>query len=371
MFVIKESSVDLIIKPTVACNFKCTFCSSTKLSEDPKEIVELEEIEAFIKRFPNTNTVIVNGGDPLMMPPSYYWSLIDILDRHNCPATIAFTTNLWAFYKKPELWVDLFRHPRVGVATSFQYGDKRLKGDLKPFTEAEFWACSDLMLELVGYRPTFIAVIDKDNEDSVLDTVLLAARMGVEVKLNHALASGPEVDYKGVVMGNQNKFFTQADIYRHYLAIYDAGLEEHEYNTKQMTRRLRNGATTCPLARNCDQHIRALQPGGGNYFSCGAFGDDNEYPIDFQREMSGEFFTPLESQPELFSMKDACAACPMFAICNGCKKTIADTKRLGLTEHHCRTMKSLAPRIIEANGLTGQLEPTPYEDETPVLIARG
>jgi len=362
--------VDLILKPTVACNFKCTFCSSTHLSENPKDIVELSDIESFIQRFPETSTVIVNGGDPLMMSPKYYWEIIDILERNGCDATISFTTNLWGFYKKPEMWKELFNHPRLGITTSFQYGEGRRKGDSSVFTEADFIACSDAMLEHVGYRPDFITVIDRENEHTVLDTIRLAQRLGVECKLNHAIASGPEVSVGNITMGNINKLFTQAEIYKHYLAIHEAGLSEWEYNTKQMLVKLRGHATTCPLARDCDEGIRALQPGGG-YYSCGSFGDDNEYPIDFKQEMSGEFFTPLRNQPELDSMKESCYACPMFAICNGCKKTIADTKRLGLVELQCSTMKSLAPQIIKLNGLEGILVPTPYVDESIRIIAKG
>jgi sulfatase maturation enzyme AslB (radical SAM superfamily) len=70
-------------------------------------------------------------------------------------------------------------------------------------------------------------------------------------------------------------------------------------------------------------------------------------------------------------MKEACNICPMFSICNGCKKTINDTKKMGMVEQHCLKMKSLAPKIIEINGMTGILEPTPYEDESLPLIARG
>lgn len=359
--------MDLILKPTVKCNFKCTFCSSTHLSDTATDIVELADIEAFIKRFPDTNTIIVNGGDPLMMPVKYYWDIIEILDRLGCDASISFTSNLWGFYKKPSMWTELFKHERVGVTTSFQYGDKRLKGDGTPLTEDEFVAISDMFLEHVGYRPEFIAVIDKSNVDSVLDTVRLAKRLGVDAKVNYAVASGPVVNNRGVLMGNHDTMYTQADIYEQYLKIYDAGLMQWEHNTRQMVKRLRHGSTTCPLARNCDEGIRALQP-GRNYFSCGSFGDDMEYPIDLDKEMAGEFFTPLKDKEELHSMKESCNICPMFSICNGCKKTIADTKRLGLVEHHCKKMKSLAPRIIELNGLTGSLIPTPYEDESVSLI---
>lgn len=361
----------LIIKPTVNCNFACTFCSSTHLSEVAKDIVTLTDIEQCLVRFPEIQTIIVNGGDPLMMPPKYYWDLIDILDRLGMTqTTISFTTNLWAFWKKPGLWSELFNHPRLGVTTSFQYGDKRLKGDGSVFTESDFIKISNLFFSEVGYRPDFIAVIDQDNVDTVLDTVRLAERLGVEAKVNYVSASGPVVTKHGVEMGSVNNFYTQADMYRSYLEIHDAGLGEFEYNTKQMVRRLKHGNTTCPLSRNCDEGIRALQP-GQNYYSCGSFGDDQQYPIDFNKEMAGEFYTPLQVAPELDSMKESCYVCPMFSICNGCKKTIADTKRLGLVEHHCRTMKELAPRIIALNGLTGVLEPTAYVDESVKLIARG
>ena len=47
----------------------------------------------------------------------------------------------------------------------------------------------------------------------------------------------------------------------------------------------------------------------------------------------------------------------------------SDHKRLGVVEKHCRKMKTLAPAIIEANGLTGQVIPTPYynEDHTSII----
>jgi hypothetical protein len=34
-----------------------------------------------------------------------------------------------------------------------------------------------------------------------------------------------------------------------------------------------------------------------------------------------------------------------------------------MVESHCVKMKQLAPKIIEANGLTGKLEPSPYIKE--------
>lgn len=343
--------MELIIKPTEACNFKCTFCSSTDIDPDKAGLLDHDYIFKFLKRYPETTTIIVNGGDPLMVDPSYYWKIIDHLDEHNYETNISFTTNLWPFVVKPNKWVDLFRHPRMGICTSFQYGNGRLKGDYTIFTEKDFWRVSDMMLEKVGYRPDFISVMTEEDGPSAIKNVELAKEMGVECKLNYAMTSGV-----------QGSTYRLSKIYETYVEIYDRDLWRWEYNTKQMMSRLQGNATSCPQNRKCDEGIRALNP-GGDYYSCGSFGDDKDYPIDFKTEMNGGFVTPLQNDFEIQTMKQSCWLCPMFEICNGCKKTIRDMKREGQVEDHCKHMKKLAPRILEINGLDPNLV-TPYVDES-------
>jgi len=124
--------------------------------------------------------------------------------------------------------------------------------------------------------------------------------------------------------------------------------------------RLRGESTICPQTRTCDSGIRTLQP-EGDYYSCGAFGDDLDKDIDFDYEMSGGFSTPLATDLSLMSLKNACYTCPMFEICNGCKKTIKDLKQHNMVEDHCKHMKTLATDIISINSIDRQL--TPYERE--------
>ena len=342
--------MDLIVKPTELCNFKCSFCSSSKITfEDNTATLDLNKIFKFLKRFPDTQTIIVNGGDPLMMKPNYYWKIIEFLDKYDMPASISLTTNLYPFLTKPLKWKELFNHPRVGVATSFQYGGGRLKGDYSEFTEEDFWKCSDAMLEHVGYRPSFIAVIVEENEDTHIKTVELAKKMDVVCKVNYAMASG-----------SQFAPYQLSKIYERYVEIWKAGLSNWEHNTQQMMVRLRGESTICPQTRTCDSGIRTLQP-EGDYYSCGAFGDDLDKDIDFDYEMSGGFSTPLATDLSLMSLKNACYTCPMFEICNGCKKTIKDLKQHNMVEDHCKHMKTLATDIISINSIDRQL--TPYERE--------
>jgi radical SAM protein with 4Fe4S-binding SPASM domain len=362
--------MDLIIKPTELCNFKCTFCSSTKIAHHKKDLLDHNYIFRFLKRFPQTKTIIVNGGDPLMVEPDYYWRIIDWLDEHNYDTSISLTTNLWPFYKKPKKWTPLFNNDRIGVTTSFQYGGGRLKGDFTEFTEEDFWKCSDTMLEYCGYRPDFIAVVVPENEDMALKNVELAYKMsdgkepkdtfenlskekkGVECKLNYAMSSG-----------DQDKPYLLSKIYQKYVEIYERGLYPWEFNTRQMMKRIRGEITLCPQNRKCDEGIRSFNP-SGDYYSCGAFGDDKDKAIDFEAEMQGEFFTPLQKDVNLFSMKRACLECPMFNICNGCRKTIKDFKKHNVVEEHCKLMKTIAPKILKANGLN--IKVTPYVDERNV-----
>lgn len=327
--------MDLIIKPTELCNFACTFCSSTSIASSGASVLEHDKIFQFLERFPATKTIIVNGGDPLVLSPDYYWKIIRYLESKKLSTTLSFTSNLWAFYQNPEKWEELFRHPLVGVSTSFNYGSTRRVTKNQVYTEELFWKVSDLFLERVGYRPSFISVINKENEMSAIDNVRLAKKMNVECKLNYAMASGDE-----------GEPYPLSKIYKLYLEIVDEGLLPWEFNTKQMFSRIQKKATICPQNRHCDEGIRCLQP-DGDYYSCGAFGDDQKYEINFDLEMNSDRIeTPLRSAPELLSMKSDCLTCPMFGICNGCKKTISDHKKHGIVEKHCELMKTLAPEIL-------------------------
>ena len=354
--------MDLIIKPTELCNFKCTFCSSTNITDDKSMKLDLDYIYKFLIRYPETNTIIVNGGDPLMMDPQYYWDIIEWLDAHDYNTTISFTSNLWPFYKNPTKWIDLFKNPRLGITTSFQYGGGRLKGDLTVFSEEDFWNVSDAMLEHVGYRPDFISVITEENEHLAIKNVELAKKMGVECKLNYAFSSGPPVKFKNIIMGQEGKPYMLAKIYEVYVKIWELGLTDWEFNTKQMVKRLKGNSTCCPQNRKCESGIRTLQP-NGDYYSCGAFGDDRLFSIDFEKEMQGDKIFPISFEPKLQSLKQSCYTCPMFDICNGCRKTIKDLKDYNMVEQHCMKMKELAPKILESNGLTGVIYPTDYVKE--------
>lgn len=340
------SKIDLIIKSTQRCDFSCTFCSSPDIakSNSPKDDLELSKIERFLDRFPQTKTIIVNGGDPLMMKPEYYFAILKMLeDRNMDECVMSFTTNLWNYYNFPDKWRPLFRHPQVQICTSFHYGDSRQIKPGEVYTEEIFLKVMNQFKDDFGYYPHFISVITEENKHLAINNVRLAKWLGIECKMNYAMASGRE-----------SKPFPIGEMYKIYMDIYEEGLSDYEYSTKQMLARLKGSqTTTCPQNRKCDQGIRNLQPkseSGYEYNSCGSLGDDQLYPIDFEREMNGEFFTPLQDEYNLQYQKEECLSCPNFQICNGCYKTVHDLKEHNLVEHSCKFMKDFRRRAVE-NGL--------------------
>lgn len=334
--------MNLIIKPTQRCNFACKYCSSTDIakSNTAHDDLELHKIFRFLDRYPKTSQIIINGGDPLMMPPDYYFTLLDYIESNSLPTTLEFCSNLWDYYKKPKKWAKLFSHEKVNIGTSFNYGEERILPDGRILTESLFLDIIYKFKNEFGHFPPFVAVVTNENISRAIDNVRLAKELNVVCKLNFELNSGRAAG--GVTLGK---------MYHIYLQIFKEGLSDFESNTDIIIKKIKGiESNMCPHNRKCDEGIRNLQPesqSGYSYNSCGAFGDDQKYEINFEAEMQGGFFTPLQSALEIQYQKEECLSCPNFSFCNGCYKTVSDHKRLGLVEESCIEMKSFRKEILK------------------------
>jgi radical SAM protein with 4Fe4S-binding SPASM domain len=317
--------MDLVLKPSEVCNFKCTFCSSPTLSNDTKNKLDLKFLKEFLETHEVT-TVIINGGDPLALPYEYLEKLIDICLSFNSVQSVSLTTNLWAFYKEPDKWEPILKKDRVNMLTSFQYGDRRLIDEKTVYTEELFWKVSDLCLERLGYRPMFISVLDYDNADTAIQTIELAKRMGVECKINYIFSSGRA---KGEV-------FYLADIFKIYMDIHKNGLSQYEQNGKAI---LYDKNLICPMSRDCVDSIRVIQP-DNKVYSCPAMADDCE------SEILSDGTPELKLKPELSFLKSECFSCELFKYCNSCHKKISDIRAIENIEMHCSKMKEIKEEFL-------------------------
>lgn len=324
--------MDLIIKPTQACNFKCAFCSSCNIEENSAHL-ESKDVTDFLDGH-DVNTVIVNGGDPLMMPPSFYWDIVNHIRETGKDTTLSFTTNLWDFYKHPEKWEELFLQPEVYVTTSFQYGGERRLGNGEPLTEELFIDMMDEFEIAIGYAPMFISVITPKNEDDVIRTVELAQELRTDCKINPALKSG-----------RTTKGYPIHKAVEKWLDIIDAGLKKYEFNAKHLKETFDGRFHTCPFNRNCYKTIRCMGP-NKELFTCGSIHD-----CAIERKAAGlktydlAKYDEREIKQDYPFLKPECLGCEMFNLCNSCFKQIMDIQESGDIEEHCAGMKKLQGRL--------------------------
>ena len=335
-----HSYMDLIIKPTNLCNFKCTYCSSNKISKDKAAFLSDEILYKFLDEH-DINTIIVNGGDPLMMPPEYYWKLIKYLDDKKAKTDIAFTSNLWDWYMNPDKWNELFHNDRIGICTSFNYGGNRILPDGSPLTEEIFIDIWNKFYNTFGERLTFISVITRQNEKDIWKLIELAKRLNTGIKINPV-----------VVSGKSRVFYPFHRIMNFYLDIILSGDIKYEENSQDVYKIIKYGEIShCPYARDCYKHIRCISP-DGLIHSCGAFNDEHYTAIRFHKktyELSE--YNEDQMHKDFFFLKKECLACDLFQLCNSCYKRMKDIYTARIIHEHCDGMKKLKRKINKVKKL--------------------
>lgn len=324
--------MDLVIKISDKCNFKCDFCSSNMIAANHNDL-PLWKVTSYIVDHPQVRNIIVNGGDPLCVDPEWYWNLLYWLEETKRDINISFTTNLWDFYKHPEKWEELFKE-HISVCTSFQYGDGRKLATGEVFTEDMFVEIFNMFEERIGYKLKFIAVQNHKNASYALATVELAKRLGTTCRINPALKSGrTEFPYPFHL------------IMRTWLDIIDAGLGEYEDNCKLLKDVWAGNDTECPFNSRCHDSefgIRCMSPDGSVHI-CPAIADDIMKGIDEAYVDGSGKKIPFKD----ILIKAECATCKNFKLCNSCKKRIIDIHSMGESylNDHCTHMKAMIPRM--------------------------
>ena len=315
--------MELIIKPTGRCNFDCSFCSADGLDiAHPTHVPE--PIKELIQKM-KPDSIIVTGGEPMTIDPSYYLELKEIAQCH-----IGFTSNMKDFYLHPDKWKEIVQDPMFGFITSFNYGNSRKWDPHTVYTEEMFIDVFNRFYEVSGgQKLKFIAVIDEYNEDTIMDHVYLAKRLGTQVKINGALGEG-----------RQHNTYPRYKIIKAYIDIIDAGLEAYEMTCSDRM------LSRCPFNTEfmCGSTIRCCYVDSYGKLHYGICDDE----ISSGREIPMDTF-PIQSIPKKPDMKDCiskkCMYCELYRVCNSCNAqrmlAIADQD-----PHYCEEMQKLIPDLI-------------------------
>lgn len=320
--------IDLIIKPTNICNFACQFCSSSNISKN-NTLLDLSYIKDYIIKH-EVKTIIVNGGQPLMLSPEYYLELLNFIKNNNLHIDISFTSNLLDFYLNPNKWLPIFKQQNVGVITSFQYGTQRKLKSGKVYTEDFFKKVYEKFYNLIGYKLQFISVINHENEQYILKTVNLAKQLGTQCKLNPMLKSG-----------RAKQSYPFYKMFANYLSIFQNKLDIYEFNCKLLKKAINNQKTCCPFNRNCYKTIRAINP-QKKIHSCGSFNDITNQTNDLYELHK---YSEDSIKKDNLVLSNKCFSCQLFNICNGCYRQIQILKQENNIQQHCTQMRLIYQKL--------------------------
>lgn len=322
--------MDIIINPTNRCNFACTFCAASNLVS--KDITIEDTIKHIDPYKDKLGQIIINGGDPLMMNPEYYWELLKYINTLDHYVTISLTTNLWDFYQNPSKWKDLFKQRQIGVITSFQYGNKRRLRNQAVYDEELFLKVMICFKSHIGYKPNFISVIDYDNEDSILRTCKLAKDTRVECKIN-----------KVIVSGRNSSYYPRYRIFEKYIDIMNNGLGDYEMNCNLLNRFFRGLSTYCDLDRDCYKHIRCVNP-DGIVTTC-SYTAENYYKSGFKYNIDDKRNNPNKFALDYNYIKADCMECEHFKLCNSCRVYVKEVRDNHDEDNYCDNMKRIIPLL--------------------------
>lgn len=325
--------MDVVINPTSACNFACKFCAASNM---PRSMLSSKETISLLDRFRDKlSMIVINGGDPLMMDPQYYYDILEWCRTDLMRfVPMSFTSNLLDFYNHPEKWIGLFNEKEVGVITSFQYGDKRgyiREGKYIVYDEGMFREISDSFLSYIGYRPSFIYVVDQDNEQYLEKAIELALELGIDCKIN-----------KAVTYGRQKTYYPRYKLFSRYLELIQKYGKFILMDDSMQFHRFFNGLpmTMCDLDRYCYYNMSTITT-NGQVVSCPNLAYLDKDEISSRYDICRDEYNRYKFRTKYYSIRTECKECEYFDMCNSCAVYIREVKDNGDELNYCSEMKKI------------------------------
>lgn len=295
----------------------CKFCSASKLHTNDLTVQEVADAANQI----GAQSIILLGGEALLMGPDYYEELLKATD-----ATLDFTTNLKNFALHPDKWEQLFKNPRVSVCTSFNYGGTRMWDGETELTEERFRSYMQEFKKRIGYMPPFIAVMDENNIHTWRKLVNLAKDLGTKVRLNNVMP-----------FGRSKHYFPRSKMFKVWVQIAKEGLGTYEMNVSE------RGTGRCPINSTllCKNTIRVMAKKDGEliFHDCDDMSNLGMPPLNSLDSRPPE---PTE-EPVDKPLFPKCYACQLFRVCNGCRtnRQVIEDK-----DGYCKDMKEIEDDIV-------------------------
>ena len=210
-----QDYINLIIKPTDACNLRCKHCYASESGYEVSKMsisVANNIIEFFSNSYKNIR-IIWHGGEPLLMGIDFYKQIIEIQKKFpynsitNCIQTNATLIN--------NDWIDFFIANNIKVGISYDGPYNEVLRD----KTAEVLKAIELMQKR-KFRFGALCVICSETENKFIEIYNHFKRINVSFRFNPIFKSGEAKKHQALALSTKNYIEGCINFFNHWL--YDS-----------------------------------------------------------------------------------------------------------------------------------------------------
>lgn len=330
MITIERNSSDnlqhyaLIVKPTHACNFNCSYCydAETRRKMGVKKMT-LEQVEQICKMFkgPTSLTWIWHGGEPTMMPVSFYKGAQEIFRRYpNLCITQGMQSNGYAI--SAELLETIVSNDiGIGFSTDGIHQDQRKKGSIDKLIE------NVKRFKDVGVNVGAISVVTPESVKDLRENFkYITEVVGTSIAFNPLFYS-KEVMNNDIAIKNLSDYLDHLFDFYEYLWFNYEGSKKERSSEEALNCLFSTGKTSCHL-NDCRYRWIGVDPDGtigycdktlSSRYSMGNISDEGITP---EKIFSSTGYKLIASEIA-YRFTHYCDKCGYFELCRGlCHSTV-------------------------------------------------
>ncbi|MFH0800383.1 MAG: radical SAM protein [Pseudomonadota bacterium] len=320
--------MNIIIKTTKRCNLRCKYCYE-HAHHNRDDVFTVKKIERLFNRIrdfylkdsnPSKLLFVWHGGEPMLMPVSFYWRVLELQDQIFCDKKFniinGIQTNLTLL---DEDYLELFKTGRMGtVGVSFDaINVNRVFRNGAP-TEAAVLKNLDILNEH-GIRCSMLCVITRQNIGRAEEIYRFFRERNLSFSTVPSHHLGPR---KENLYGITPTEYARFSMKLFDLWFYDRDADIIITNFGCFIAALagaKDGLGDCAFSKSCPEHTIHFNPDGTAY---------NCSRMDFGRYIYGNIFS--QSMDEIMEsparkmllgrydiVKEECAGCRYFEKCYG------------------------------------------------------
>lgn len=182
------NTINTLIKPTHSCNLRCKYCFHEKYGYD-NSLLDMNKLKKYIDLLSQTYkhvNIVWHGGEPLMVPLTYYEEIYDYCKSKDTLFTYSMQTNGTLLNQEN---IDFFKANNTNIGLSFdglgnEITRSHTKETLKGIT----------LLQNNDYYPGAIIVINKYNVNNLIEEYEYFKSLNLSMKINPMFNDGAAIN---------------------------------------------------------------------------------------------------------------------------------------------------------------------------------